>query len=40
MDAGERYLEQALRRVQESLKRQPETPGAARWFNVCAIAVA
>ena len=40
MDKGERYLEQALSRVQESLERQPETHGAARWFNACAMAVA
>jgi hypothetical protein len=40
IDDGERYLEQALSRVQESLERQPQAQGAARWFNACAIAVA
>ena len=39
-EAGERLMEQALSRVQESLGRQPESEGAARWFNACAIAVA
>jgi hypothetical protein len=40
MDRSERYLQQALTRVQESLERQPETHDAVRWFNTCALAVA
>jgi hypothetical protein len=38
-DDGERYLEQALSRVQESLS-QPAPPRVSRYFNACAMAVA
>jgi hypothetical protein len=38
LDAGERYMEQALSRVQESLE-QPEPPRSP-YFNTCAMAVA
>jgi hypothetical protein len=37
MDKGERFLEQALSRVQESLE-QPEPPRSP-YFNTCALAV-
>jgi hypothetical protein len=41
-DAGERYMEQALSRVQESLERPPVAPlrGGASYFDPCAQAVA
>ena len=42
MDEGERYLEQALSRVLESLE-QPEpaaTSGVSRYFQTCAMAIA
>jgi hypothetical protein len=41
MDKGERFLEQALSRVQESLER-PAAPltGIAHYFNLCGRAVA
>jgi len=41
MEKGERFLEQALSRVQESLER-PAAPlsGVARYFDFCARAVA
>ena len=38
MDDGERYLEQALNRVRETLE-QPETRGGDHYFNTCALAV-
>jgi hypothetical protein len=37
-DAGERYMEQALSRVQESLE-QPEPPRSP-YLNTCALAIA
>jgi hypothetical protein len=41
-DAGERYIEQALSRVEESLERPAATPlrGVASYFDLCARAVA
>ena len=40
MDKGERFLEQALGRVQESLEPPAPPSGVARYFNTCALAVA
>jgi hypothetical protein len=40
MDKGERFLEQALSRVQRSLDRPAQPTGVARYFNACAMAVA
>jgi hypothetical protein len=39
MAEGERLLQQALSRVQDSLE-QPEPVGPAHYFNACALAVA
>jgi len=39
MDKGERFLEQALSRVQGSLLKPPVS-GVARFFATCAMAVA
>jgi hypothetical protein len=40
MDKGERLLEQALSRVQESLEQPAQPPGVSRYYNACAMAVA
>jgi len=40
MDKGERYLEQALSRVQESLEQPESAISVARYFAPCAMAVA
>jgi hypothetical protein len=41
-DAGERYMEQALHRVQGSLQQPEPAPdtGATRYFAMCTMAVA
>ena len=40
MEEGERYVERALSHFEETQRRKPETSGPARYFNVCALAVA
>ena len=42
MEEGERYLEEALSQVQDTLQQPPEPArdSAARYFGACALAVA